>query len=100
MRRTMSAFCSKLIFILSSLSRRTLIVKLQWQPRARPGCATHHKLGIQRCKDRASRQIATLYEQVALFEHSLRKVAALTRYQSVRSAWTTAVLEPRCRRYP
>jgi hypothetical protein len=37
---------------------------------------------------RASRQIVTLFEQAAWFESSLGKVAALTRYQTVRCAWT------------
>src|SRR5215472_1927464 len=44
-----------------------------------PRCAKRHKLGIQRCKRRASRQIAMLFEPTALFERSLRKAAALER---------------------
>jgi len=30
-----------------------------------PGSATRHKLGIQKYKDRAARQIATLFERAA-----------------------------------
>ena len=33
--------------------------------RAQARCATRHKLGIQKCKRRANRQIATLFERVA-----------------------------------
>src|SRR6516165_1074174 len=33
--------------------------------RAQARCATHHKLCIQSCKDRADRQIATLFERAA-----------------------------------
>ena len=54
-----------------------------------PRCAIRHKLGIQKYKGRAGRQIATLFERAAWFERSLGKVAALGRIDwSGRNAWT------------
>src|SRR5215469_8978735 len=54
-----------------------------------PRCAKRHKLGIQMCKRRASRQIAMLFEQATLFERSLRKAVALERVRKkVRNAST------------
>ena len=56
--------------------------------RAQARCASHHKLGIQTYKGRAARHIATLFEQAAWFERSLRKAGSLARvHESVRSAW-------------
>jgi hypothetical protein len=40
-------------------------------------CATRRKLGIQRYKARAGRQIATLFEQAAWLERRMGKAAAL-----------------------
>ena len=55
----------------------------------RPRCATRRKLGIQKCKGQADRQIAMLFERAACSERSLDKAAALARIcWSVRSAWT------------
>jgi hypothetical protein len=42
-----------------------------------PRCATRRKLGIQRYKARAGRQIATLFEQAASLERRMGKAAAL-----------------------
>jgi hypothetical protein len=54
----------------------------------RDGCATRHKLGIQRRGDRASRQIATLSDRAAWFERSMGTAAAL----GFGSTWGIAVL--------
>ena len=65
-----------------------------------PRGATRHKLGIQKYKRRADRQIAASSERVGWFERSLCKAEASAHIcWSVRSAWDKAVLEPRLSRH-